>query len=304
LKNRIEKITRRLPCETVCLGLLAILASLLAFGHYFYHGQILLYGDATAHIGIARRVFDSRTPGLTQLGTVWLPLPHLLMIPFVLPISLWRSGIGGSIPSMIAYVFGVLGIFRLVRRALPDSGAGRVAAWCAALVYALNPNLLYLQSTAMTEPLFLALFVWAAVYFSEFVQAASDVGTDASIRRNRALIRCGLALMGAMLTRYDGWFAAAAFAVAAVVVFWKWTAGRTTLWRSPLRRVLVRFMVILAIAPALWFSYNALNWKNPLELRPVLIQLARLPTKPSRRGIIPAGMRREPALRTFSRLRR
>ena len=68
-----------------------------------------------AHINIARRVFDSRTPGLLQLGTVWLPLPHLLMIPFLLSDWMWQTGVGGSIPSMIGYVFGVAGIFRLVR---------------------------------------------------------------------------------------------------------------------------------------------------------------------------------------------
>ena len=56
-----------------------------------------------------------RLPGLLQLGTVWLPLPHLLMIPFIFFNTLWQNGAGGSIPSMIAYVFGVVGIFRLVR---------------------------------------------------------------------------------------------------------------------------------------------------------------------------------------------
>ena len=43
---------------------------------------MLNYGDAIAHLHIARRVFDSHRPGLSQLGSVWLPLPHLLMIPF------------------------------------------------------------------------------------------------------------------------------------------------------------------------------------------------------------------------------
>ena len=76
---------------------------------------MLLYGDAVAHINIARRVFDSRTPGLLQLGTVWLPLPHLLILPFIVSKQMWQSGSGGSIPSMAAFVFGVLGIFRLVR---------------------------------------------------------------------------------------------------------------------------------------------------------------------------------------------
>ena len=41
---------------------------------YFRHNELLLYGDAVAHINIARRVFDSRTPGFLELGTVWLPL--------------------------------------------------------------------------------------------------------------------------------------------------------------------------------------------------------------------------------------
>ena len=36
----------------------------LSFLFYFRRGDILLYGDAVAHINIARRVFDSRTPGL------------------------------------------------------------------------------------------------------------------------------------------------------------------------------------------------------------------------------------------------
>ena len=87
---------------------------MFSFLFYFQRGDVLLYGDAVAHINIARRVFDSKTPGLLQLGTVWLPLPHLLMIPFLVS-KMWHRGVGGSIPSMAAYVFGVVGIFRLVR---------------------------------------------------------------------------------------------------------------------------------------------------------------------------------------------
>src|SRR5579862_6502075 len=80
------------------VGGLALLASLFSFFYYFQHNGLLLYGDAVAHINIARRVFDSQTPGLLQLGTVWLPLPHLLMIPFVTSNRLWQSGAGGSFP--------------------------------------------------------------------------------------------------------------------------------------------------------------------------------------------------------------
>src|SRR5208282_5236100 len=97
---------------------IAVLVSLYSFFYYLQRSDLLLYGDAVAHINIARRVFDSQTPGLLQLGTVWLPLPHLLMIPFIWSKTLWQNGSGGSIPSMVAYVFGVVGIFRLVRGTL------------------------------------------------------------------------------------------------------------------------------------------------------------------------------------------
>ncbi|HEY1271219.1 MAG TPA: hypothetical protein VGF08_04520, partial [Terriglobales bacterium] len=160
--------------EMRLLATLAICVSMAAFFTYYQRGCILLYGDAVAHINIARRVFDSRTPGPLQLGTVWLPLPHLLILPFIVPTDAWQSGVGGSIPSMIFYVLGVVGISRLVRDALSEGAepgpAARLAAWLAAIIYGANPNLIYLQSTAMTESLYLGLFVWAAVFFNRYLK--------------------------------------------------------------------------------------------------------------------------------------
>src|ERR1700685_4807728 len=98
--------------EVRLLAWLATCVSVLAFLFYFQRGDVLLYGDAVAHLNIARRVFDSKTPGLLQLGTVWLPLPPLLMIPFLISDELWRRGAGGSIPPMVAYVLGGVGMFR------------------------------------------------------------------------------------------------------------------------------------------------------------------------------------------------
>src|ERR1700684_3443908 len=139
--------------EIVRLVWLAIFISVFSFLYYNRHGDLLLYGDAVAHINIARRIFDSRTPGLLQLGTVWLPLPHLLILPFILSKQMWQSGSGGSIPSMAGFVFGVLGIFRLsstaLRRDDVADGIAPIGAWAVALLYAANPNLISLQGTAM-----------------------------------------------------------------------------------------------------------------------------------------------------------
>lgn len=254
---------RRWDRETALVAQFAACVSFISFAYYFQHGDLLLYGDAVAHVNIARRVFDSRTPGLLQLGTVWLPLPHLLMIPFLLSDSAWQSGIGGSIPSMIAYALGAAGIFRLVRSALsvnsqPDLLA-RIAAWLSALIYAANPNLIYLQITAMTESLYLAFFIWAVVYFSEFAQELSRKDTTAR-ETSSSLMKCGLCLAAACLTRYDGWFLAAAMCIAALVVVLRLRADDQIL-----RRSLAKFVLLAAAAPALWLAYNAIIYRNPLE---------------------------------------
>jgi hypothetical protein len=246
--------------EVRLLAWLATCVSVISFLYYFQRADVLLYGDAVAHLNIARRVFDSKTPGLLQLGTVWLPLPHLLMIPFLISNEMWRRGVGGSIPSMVAYVFGVIGVFRLVRGALSRSvepdGAARVAAWTAAFVFAANPNLIYLQTTAMGEALYLALFLWVVVYFSEFVNG------DA-----KALTKCGLCLAAACLTRYDGWFLAVAMAMAVVLMSFlsgDEAAKSTSVFRVS-RAAAVKFVLIAAAAPALWLAYNGIVYRNPLE---------------------------------------
>jgi hypothetical protein len=255
--------TRHWDRETALVAQFAACVSFISFAFYFQHSGLLLYGDAVAHINIARRVFDSRTPGLLQLGTVWLPLPHLLMIPFLLSDAAWQSGIGGAIPSMVAYALGTAGIFRLVRSTLSyDSDPGpsaRIAAWMSAIIYAANPNLIYLQTTAMTESLYLALFVWAVVYFSEFVQEECwDKTAPGAVASS--LMKCGLCLAAACLTRYDGWLLTAAMGAGALAVVVKSKRNNSTL-----RRGFAKFILLAATAPALWLAYNAIIYRNPLE---------------------------------------
>jgi hypothetical protein len=279
-----EATPTRWDSQMSLLAWLATCVSVLPFLFYFQRSEILLYGDAIAHINIARRVFDSKTPGLLQLGTVWLPLPHLLMIPFLVSMKMWRTGAGGSIPSMAAYVFGVVGIFRLTRSALSaEATTDRVAslaAWFAAAIYAANPNLIYMQSTAMGESVYLAFFIWSVAYFTDAVRVEA-----------KALTKCALCLVGASLTRYDGWFLAAAMAAVVLLDAFRsesWfrnssvdgtvvrssasLSGRAALQgrvsRSEKKGASaprVKFILIAAAAPALWLAYNGIIYRNPLE---------------------------------------
>jgi hypothetical protein len=224
---------------------LVVLGSCVAFSvaavvWSWQHNAMLNYGDAVAHMAIARRVIDAHYPGLKQLGSVWLPLPHLLMIPFVAVYRWWADGIAGMIPSALAYVAGCVGIYRLARRWLEP-----YAAAVALVFFAINPNLLYLQTTAMTEPLFLCELIWTVVWLVEW---HGFLEKDPS-RGNRILWLIALTLVAAVYTRYDGW----------VLAFLAWTSiGIVLLRRGRLRSPAFWLASILVVAaPLVWFAYNA-----------------------------------------------
>jgi hypothetical protein len=214
-------------------------------------GYLLLYGDAVAHLGIARRILDTRNPGIIQLGGVWLPLPHLLMLPFVQKIEWWQNGLGGAWPSLLCYVLSAAGFYRLARRMVAPPWALVATAF-----YGLNPNLLYLSTTAMTEPLFLAIIIWATVVAMECV---ADIRAERVKAAGGRMIASGLLIMAAVFTRYDGWiFGAAVWCVIA------WHALRSPV-RQRLGTSFVLFTVLAAAGPLLWLGYNQHFFHDPLD---------------------------------------
>ena len=215
-------------------------ASLAAVVWSWRNGAMLNYGDAVAHLHIARRVFDCHQPRFTQLGSVWLPLPHILLIPFVQVYSWWANGIAGVIPSALAYLAACAGIYRLARHWLQPSAAALALAFFAA-----NPNLLYLQTTAMTEPLFVCEMVWAAVWLVEWRGSLDDEPRKAE----RMLWWLAFALVAAVFTRYDGW----------VIALLAWVGMGVLLARRGLLRLRTFWLAsaVVVAAPVAWFIYNA-----------------------------------------------
>src|SRR5271154_7244749 len=236
--------TRLLQRHWARLTLLLVPLSLAAAFFFSLKQELLLYGDAVAHINIARRLVDNRHPweSFGQLGTVWLPLQHMAMLPFVWDDSLWRNGIAGAIPSMLAYVLGALGIFRLVKGRAP-----KIVAYIATGIYAFNPNLLYMQSTAMNEPIFLALFIWTLVYLDDFLRNCFpnlDVPSrPARVSPSFALEACGHPPAAGAFPRDGGWFGGAIcgrIGVAAVALWWRRT--RDIRQRRAMAKSLIEFL--------------------------------------------------------------
>ncbi len=172
--------------------LITCAASVLALLYYMSQHQILLYGDAYSHMLIARRLFDNATPGLAQLGGVWLPLPHLLMVPFIWNDYLWHTGLAGSFVSMPCYTSAAIYLYLAARRLTHN----RPASFIGTLLFILNPSVLYLQTTPLTEPVLIATFTIAGYYFLAWAQ--DDQPTQ--------LIAAAACTFLATLARYDGWF--------------------------------------------------------------------------------------------------
>ena len=134
-----------------------VLGSIVAWW-YARAGLTLSHYDAKAHLVVARRIADSLTPGWVQIGAVWLPLPHLVGF---LPVQwdyFYRTGAFGVGLSVVCFAATIY----LLTRMLTGLAHSRLGALAGALTFGLNPNVLYLQSTPMTEPLLMALTALAA----------------------------------------------------------------------------------------------------------------------------------------------
>ncbi len=222
----------------VALGLLVLISCSASW--LCVHGYLLYYGDAQAHLNISRSIIDSRTPGYDQLGTVWLPMLHLICLPFVRVDSLWQSGLAGTIP--VAACFAVAGVFIYLTAFAVY--ATRTAALSTLACFALNPNVLYLACIPMTEVVFAAgvsVLVWSLVRFR---------------RQGRwKYLAIGFAAVaGLVLTRYDGWFL---MPFAAMAFGWAQPCGRV-------KRAVV-FLALSCAAPASWLIHNWYLTGNALD---------------------------------------
>jgi len=216
-----------------------VLAAAVSWGFYA-QGSTLAYGDAEAHLNIARRITDSRVPGYEQLGTVWLPLPHVAMLPFARHDRLWRHGLAGAIPGGLVYALGAWLFFLALRRMFGSTAA----AMAGTAVWALNPNLLYLQATPMTEPYSLASLALGAYCLAVF-KAKQSAWAAAGL---------GLALTLGALTRYESWFLIPVAAMAVLLM-----GGNGRWWKA------VLFGACASIGPLFWLAHNQYFYSDFLE---------------------------------------
>jgi hypothetical protein len=210
---------------------------------FYSRGLTNLYGDGISHMEGARRIFDSLTPGYQEIGSVWLPLFHLLAAPLAINDHLWRTGLAGSLVSTAAYGLAAWFLYRLSREMNGTAASG----WVALAGFLLCPSMMYLASTPLTEPL-MVFWTVVTVYGLYRFQMSGSMA---------ALTGASMAAMLGTLTRYDGWFL---LPFAALFVFF----ARPCKLEERLRNA-VFFSCLAGLGPALWLLHNAIRFGNPLE---------------------------------------
>jgi hypothetical protein len=189
--NRTQNIFENFNYGLLILFLASCLAVIASFYSYSHH-LIIAYGDAESHLDIAKRVISGLTPGFAQLGGIWLPVPHLMLVPFVFSNFLWRTGLAGSIVSGFCFVISAFYIYKITHYITKNKYGGFIAAF----VFMTNMNALYMQTTPMTELPLILFLVLSTYYFIIYLREDTF----------QSLIMAALWGLAGSLSRYDGWF--------------------------------------------------------------------------------------------------
>lgn len=225
----------------VLIVLLSIM-SISSFLIYYHNGFAIAYNDARSHLDISRRVVENLKPGFAQLGSVWLPLPHFLMLLSVWNDFMWHSGLAGAIQSMISYVITGCLIFYFLRKI----DVGWFGAIAGVAIFAINLNVLYLQSTAMTELLLIATMT-AGVYEFLLWQTNNKIFN---------IIKSAFWIMLSTLIRYDGWFL---FIFVSVLIFIKVFLKKGY---KTAEGTLILFCTLAGFGVLIWLIWNQLIFKD------------------------------------------
>lgn len=210
---------------------------------FYYNGLGLSYNDARSHLDIGRRVVEGLKPGMAQIGSVWLPLPHIFMLPTIWNDFMWHSGLSGAIVSMISFVLTAVLIYLFLK----ELGVSMLARLVGVCIFVANLNILYLQSTAMTELLLIATLM-AGVYELLLWFKKDNILN---------LIQAAFWIMLSTLVRYEGWFLFLfASLLISIHVFrkkgYKATEG-----------MIILFCTLAGFGIVLWLLWNLLIFKDP-----------------------------------------
>jgi len=211
----------------------------IAFGLYLIYrwGHTFVTADAFSHSYIPRTVVNNGAQSnFANLGTVWLPMFHLLVMPLVLIDPLYTTGFAGTIVNALATGGICVILYRLI-------GNKRLGILASAL-YMGNAFTLIYGATPMMEQTAVFFTLLAVYYFKRYWETDSVIG----------FMKCSIALIFGTLTRYEVW--ALAFFIIFFFVLRELKNGQ----RHRLAYAHLPLWGIFA-----WLFWNLAIFRNPIE---------------------------------------
>jgi hypothetical protein len=243
--------------------------------YMFDKHSLLYYGDAVSHLVRAREFVDSTRPGLLeQMGTGWLPLPHLLILPTALVDPLFKSGFAGTAISLPCFAITSVYIYRIIRAQININ----YVAVTGALLYALNWNIIYLGIIPMTEAPFMLFFVASAYYLQKWYLNSYNHYYLGPINYNfeRAsirslylpiqlidLLKCSFFVSLATLCRYEAWIIPIFLVLFVLVSIIK--RNGINVHGNKFKALAIPVSILSFSGIVLWISYNAYYYGDPLR---------------------------------------
>jgi len=157
---------------------------------------------------------------------------------------MWYSGLAGAIWSMIAYV----GTGLLIYFYLKELKVGIGGRLFGVILFATNLNILYLQSTAMTELILIFLLTASAYYFLLWLKREKLL----------YLLITSFFIMLSTLVRYDGWFMLLLIGLILGLYSWR------KLGFKKAEGLTILFFTLSGFGVFLWIFWNYLIFGDPL----------------------------------------
>jgi hypothetical protein len=242
-RDRLEELLSTVQFERLPYGKILLICAILfsAFSLYLFISNDFhnAHFDSKGHQLVPRRIADNLSPGWIQIGAFWLPLPHVLYYPLTKIDWIYFNGFAGIPFSVLSYVLSVVLLFKLLKYVVDP-----ISAFCATTLYLINTNILYLQSTSLTEGLSI-VFSLASVYF--FVRY------ELTQLRKWLLLATVISALG-VLIRYENWFTFGMMGLLMIVLHFKSKRGFKKIVADGLLLGLPNFA---AIALTFW-----INWRT------------------------------------------
>lgn len=193
LKNLKHKAPQLFKDKTEVAIFLTVFLVEIAFGLYLVYrwGATFISGDAVSHLYIPKTVINNgEQSNFANLGTSWLPMFHILVMPLVWIKPLYSTGFAGTIVNGLA----TGGICVIVYRLIGDKKLGILAS----ILFLANAYTLVYGATPMMDQTAIFFTVLAVYYFKRYWEKDDLV----------AFMKCSLVLFFGTLTRYEVWLVA------------------------------------------------------------------------------------------------